>query len=251
MKIITGLHPHNRLGPMEGLEGARMLEQKLSILSHDVSNLKTPGFKRQRITFEEYYLRQIDNTKRTAKGEVVKNDFSQGTVRLTENPFDFAIEGEGFFAVQTPTGIKYTRAGNFTLDAQNRLVTQEGYLVLGDGGPIVLQDNTGKGVWLNENRRFYVDATDVAGLDVVTFDNLYGLKRLGGNLWEATEASGNARPLPNARVRQGYIEESNVNPLEAMIHLVDMYREYEAVQRSLKITDGLDDKATNDVGRAA
>lgn len=249
MKLIDGIHPYSRLGPMESLEGARMLEQKLSVLSNEVSNIKTPGFKRQRITFEEYFLKQVDSTKRTAKGEVIKGDFSQGTLRETRNPFDFAIEGEGFFVVQTPSGIRYTRAGNFSLNAQNQLVTQEGYLVLGDGAPITLPDTTGKGIWLSSDGRFYVDETDTAGIDIVTFKNLNGLKRLGGNLWEQTQASGPPRPSETARVRQGFLEESNTNPLEAMINLVDLFREYEALQRTLKTQDDLDSKSATEVGR--
>ena len=236
---------------MEALEGARILERRLSVVSNQVANLKTPGFKRQRVTFEEYLLRQVDNTRRTAKGEVVRQDFGQGEIRETRNPFDFAIEGEGFFAVRTPQGVRYTRAGNFTLNARNQLVTQQGYLVLGDGGPIELVDTTGKGIWLSGDGRFYVDETDVAGIDVVTFPNLQGLRRLGGNLWEATKKSGPPRPALDARVRQGFIEESNSNPLEAMINLVDLYREYESIQRTLRIEDEMDGKAATDVGRVA
>lgn len=236
---------------MEGLEGAEILESRLSVISNTVANLKTPGFKRQRVTFEEYFLTQIDKTRRTAKGEVMTQDFSQGTMRKTGNPFDFAIEGEGFFAVQTPQGVRYTRAGNFTLNGQNQLVTQQGYLVLGGGGPIQLVDTTGKGIWLSDDGRFYADETDVAGIDVVTFPEIQGLKRIGANLWEATQVSGAPQPAENARIRQGFIEESNSNPLEAMINLIDLYREYESIQRALKTVDDLDNKAATNVGQVS
>ena len=236
---------------MEGLEGAEILESRLSVISNTVANLKTPGFKRQRVTFEEYFLTQIDKTRRTAKGEVMTQDFSRGTMRETGNPFDFAIEGEGFFVVQTPQGVRYTRAGNFTLNGQNQLVTQQGYLVLGGGGPIQLVDTTGKGIWLSNDGRFYLDETDVADIEVVTFPEIQGLKRIGANLWEATQASGTPQPEENARIRQGFIEESNSNPLEAMINLIDLYREYESIQRALKTVDELDSKAATDVGRVS
>ncbi len=251
MKLIPGLHPYSRLGPMEALEGARILERRLGVISNGIANTKTPGFKRQRITFHEYFLKQVDNTKRTAKGEVVRQDFSQGTLRETKNPFDFAIEGPGFFAIQTPGGIRYTRAGNFTLDSQYRLVTQEGYPVLADGAPIVLPDTTGKGVWLSSDGRFYVDETDTAGIDVFTFKDPQALKRLGNNMWEPTRGSGRPELAREARVRQGFIEESNVNTLEGMINLIDLYREYEAIQKALKTEDDMDGKAATDVGRVA
>ena len=251
MRFTSGLHPYSRLGPMEALEGARILERRLSVVSNSIANTKTPGFKRQRITFHEYLLKQVDNTERTAKGEVVRQDLSQGTFRETKNPFDFAIEGPGFFAIQTPRGIRYTRAGNFTLDAQYRLVTQEGYPVLSDGAPIVLRDTTGKGIWLSSDGRFYVDETDTAGIDVFTFENPQALKRLGGNMWEPTKGSGRPQLAQEARVRQGFIEASNVNTLEAMINLIDLYREYESIQKALKTVDDMDGKAATDVGRVS
>ncbi len=250
MEISTAnMHPFTRLGHMESLEGMRMLERRLEVLSNDMANSNTTGFKKQEITFEEYLLPQMDDTERAAKGEIVRTDFSQGTLHETGNPFDLAIEGDGFFVVDTPAGRRYTRAGNFTLDAKNQLVTQEGYPVLGNGAPIVLQDTTGKGVWLSNDGRFYVDEADVAKIDVVTFENPQGLKKLGRNLFDATDASGAEKPA-NSPVRQGYLEDSNVNPLETMVLLIDLYRTYEAEQKALQSADQLDNRAVNNLGKA-
>ncbi len=250
MEIHVHIHPFSRLGHMETLEGTRILERRLEVLSHDMANVDTVGFKKQRITFEEYLLPQVGERDRTAKGEVVRTDFSQGTLHETGNSLDLAIEGEGFFVVETPAGRRYTRAGNFTLDAQNQLVTQQGYPVLGNGAPIVLEDTTGKGIWLSHDGRFFVDETDVGQIDVVTFENPQGLRRIGGNLYEASDASGAETPAESP-VRQGYLEDSNVNPLETMVTLIDLYRAYEAEQKALQAADQLDNRAVNDVGKIA
>ncbi len=244
----VGIHPYTRLGHMEALEGARILERRLQLLSNDIANVDTVGFKRQGITFEEYLLSQIDRTKRTAKGELTKIDFSQGTLRETGNPFDFAIEGQGFFVVQGPDGPLYTRAGNFTLSAQNQLVTMEGYPVLGNGAPIVLEDTTGKGIWLSHDGRFFVDETDVGSIDVITFENPQGLMRIGRNLFQATNAAGAQNPA-GSLVRQGYLEDSNVDPLTTMVKLIDLYRAYEAEQKTMLAVDQLDSRAVNDLGK--
>lgn len=251
MNITTGIHPYSRLGSMEALEGAVILERKLDVASHNMANIKTAGFKKEGITFEEYLLKQVDDTKRTAKGEHIWGDFSQGNMRKTDNPYDFAVKGDGYFVVQTPGGKLYTRAGNFTLNANYQLVTQQGYPVLADGAPVELQDTTGKDIWMTEDGYFFVDERQGAQLDIVTFKNQQGLKRLGENFFEPTRDSGAARPLAERHVAQGYIEESNVNPVKSMIELIDLYRGYEAQQKTLQSVDQIDDKAINQTGRVA
>ncbi len=250
MKVISGLHPYARLGHMESLEGARLAERKLEVAAHNMANIATTGFKRQRISFEEYILPHVDGGKRTAKGEVVTTDFAQGTLHETGNPLDFAIEGEGFFVVQTPDGIKYTRDGSFLLDANKQLVTKEGYPVLGNGAPIVLDDTTGKGIWLSEDGNFYVDETNVGALDLVRFENPQFLKRLGGNLYEATPEAGEPQNV-ETRVRQGFLEDSNVEPIQAMLDMITLYRYYEGMQKTLQTVDSLDNRAVNGVGKPA
>lgn len=248
MSFTIGLHPHSRLGHIEAVEGADILERKLQLTANNMANAATTGFKKQSMTFEEYLLPQIDGTKRTAKGEVVRSDMSQGVMQQTGNPFDFAIEGDGFFTVQTPQGIKYTRAGNFTLDSKKQLVTQEGYPVLGGGAPIVLDDTTGKGVWLSKDGKLWVDEADAGQLDVVDFKNPQALERTGSNLYAATSGSGQATPA-GTLIKQGFIEGSNVNPVEEMVNLLDIYRAYEAQQKTLKAADQMDGHAANDIGK--
>ena len=250
MKSQVSIHPYSRLGNMEALEGAVILERKLQVASSNMANLETRGFKAQGITFQEYLLKEQDGSNRTAKGEVTWADFSQAPVRFTGNPYDFAIDGEGFFVVQTPNGRMYTRDGSFKLDSEYRLVTRQGYPVIGDGAPITLEDTTGTGVWLSEDGNFFVDETLTAKLDVVNFKDKSGLKRVGGNFFEETGSSGRAMPQETP-VKQGYLEDSNVNSMREMVHLIDLYRGYEMQQKALQSADQLDSKAANELGKTS
>jgi len=247
MKLL-GLHPHNRLGHIEAVEGANILERKLQNVSNNVANIKTPGFKKQRMTFEEYLLPQMVNNRRNAKGEVQKTDFSQGFTQLTENPLDFMIEGDGFFVVEGKDKLMFTRAGNFTINNEGQLVTNEGYPVLGNGQPIIINDTNGAGVWLSEDNVLYAGGVEVGKIDVVVFDNNQGLQRIGNNMYVQADASGDPT-VGNSRIKQGYIEGSNVNPVESMVSLIDLYRQYEAQQKTLQTVDELDKSAINNVGK--
>ena len=249
MDFYSGLHPYSRLGAMEALEGARILERKLEVTSNNLANAKTTGFKAAKVTFHEYLLTEQDGTPRTAKGEQGWADFSAGSLRKSDNPYDMAIDGPGFFVVQGPNGPLYTRAGNFTLDDNYQLVTQDGYPVLGGGAPITLEDTTGHGVWLSEDGHFFIDDTIASQIDVVRFDNPQALKRMGNNYFEGPQEAGAPTPS-DSPVKQGYIEMSNVNSVMEMVHLIDLNRGYEAQQKSLQAIDGLDDKAVNDLGKA-
>ncbi len=249
MNMTLGMHPYSRLGAMEALEGARILEQRLDVVSNDMANVDTVGFKTQHVTFKEYLLPQINQPDRTAKGEIEWTDFKEGALRHTGNPLDFALTGKGFFVVKTPNGNLYTRAGDFTLNARNELVTQQGYPVLGRGNTtITLNDTTGKGIWLSGDGRLFVDGQEAGRIAVVKFKNPNGLKRLGSNLYMATTKSGTAQQSDTG-IKQGYIEDSNVNPVDTMIHLINIYRGYEAEQKTLQTVDQLNAKAAGEIGR--
>ena len=120
--------------------------------------------------------------------------------------------------------------------------------MLGGGAPVILDDTTGKGIWLSKDGRFWVDESDVGQLDVVDFKNPQALERMGGNLYAATPGSGQATPA-DTLIKQGFIEGSNVNSVEEMVNLIDIYRAYEAQQKTMKSLDQMDAHAANDIGK--
>ncbi|SDD82650.1 flagellar basal-body rod protein FlgF [Sporomusa acidovorans] len=166
-----------------------------------------------------------------------------GSVRTTGNPLDFAIEGRGFFAIQTQAGIRYTRNGSFTRNSRGQLVNSDGQLVLGqNGGPIQLPEGT---VTVNGSGIVTVDGTNVGQLQVVEFDNERQLVKEGASLFRAAN---NGRPATGT-VEQGCLEQSNVNVVSEMVNLISGYRAYEVNAKTVQTHDELLDKAVNEVGK--
>ncbi len=253
--MAPGLHKHfpmmaikvnPQLGLLEALEGGRLIIRRLDVTANNLANVSTPGYRRDVLGFREVLMRKFPfrspDDWRAFKEVTPKTDFRQGPLEHTGNPFDIAIGGEGFFKVETPNGIAYTRAGNFRLDAEHRLVTAQGYPVLADGAPIVIDPGLAQGGLATlDNVRFQVDAsgviaidgTEIGRLDVVTFSDPSVLKKYGENLFVAKEGAQEI-PVENPDLRQGYIEDSNVEPLVEMVKLIEIQRHFEAIQKSIQ-----------------
>ncbi len=246
-----------QLGWLEALEGAQLLERRLAITANNLANVDTPGFKKDIVSFREVLMQKILGGWRTFKEVTLKTDFQQAGLEFTGRPFDIAIGGEGFFKVQTPFGIAYTRAGNFRLDSERRLVTPEGYPVLADGVPVIVDPGLVKGGAVTINNAHFlvtsdgtisINGTEIARLDIVTFNDLSLLKKYGENLFVA-ENGAQEIPVDNPDLRQGYLEDSNVNPLIEMINLIEIQREFEAAQRAIKSQNEADRHSIETYGR--
>jgi flagellar basal-body rod protein FlgG len=196
------------------------------------------------------------------QNEVFTN-FAQGALKETTNPFDLALEGEGFFVVDTANGERFTRNGAFLINDDSILVTKEGLPVLGENGPIQIKKNNfvideqgnvyvnasldsdkSRLVALEENEWEAVELIDK--LRVVEFRRPRFLEKQGDSLWTDTEESGTARAnaglgsngLPT-KVRQGFVEGSNVNPVREMVEMIEVQRAYETNSRLIQTQDEL------------
>jgi len=170
-------------------------------------------------------------------------DLGQGALKQTENELDFALMGDGFFVLSTPGGERYTRNGSFTLDAQGRLVNQQGYPVQGEGGAIEIG---GGEIQVDGSGNIIVDGQVVDSFKLVSFSGPEVLQKVGQNLFSATASGSSASGV---QVKQGYLEASNVNAVQEMVEMIVALRAYEANQRIVKSEDQMLDKAVNDVGR--
>lgn len=245
---MAGLRINPQVGLVEALEALQLLERKFTATTNNLANVDTPGFKADGLTFREVLMKKIGPRYQKAFKEMVPYlDTQQGFLEPTQNPLHFSIVGEGFFKVQTPQGIAYTRAGNFTLDAERRLVTPQGYPVLANGAPVIIDPGmAAEGAVTMENLKLRVspdgllsiDGTEIARLDVVTFDDLTKLKKVGENLY-VSEGAQEMMPV-NYEVRQGFVEKSNVNPIKEMVNLIEIQRTFESVQRTIR---GLDESS--------
>jgi flagellar basal-body rod protein FlgF/flagellar basal-body rod protein FlgG len=152
-----------------------------------------------------------------------------GHLDTTGNPLDLAIEGPGFLAVQTKAGVRYTRNGNFRVDAQGTLLSADGDPVLGQAGPIHLPSGP---VSISNDGTVSVSETVVGRLQVAEIDP-QNLKAEGNNYFEAP--AGAATPATSSRVRQGMLEGSNIEPVSAAVNLVALQRHADFMQRTLRV----------------
>lgn len=218
------------------------LMQDLEMTSNNIANVNTPGFNAQRMLFSEHLEKDTLRNDSYADNPTSYRDTSNGSIKTTGNTFDLAISGPGYFSVQTPLGVRYTKAGNFQINADGTLVTAIGYPVLGgDGGQITIPAN-GKNVEINGAGQISVDGEDVGQVGVSEFRNEQAMTRFGNSLYSATET-----PIPAeiSRVTQGALEMSNVSPVSEMVRVMSITR---SVDNTAKLTSAMYDlqrKASN------
>jgi len=224
-----------------GLENnARSLE----VISNNLANANSVGFKRS-IVFNQ----ALKNVNEHPGQETIPNelvDFTQGKLRETGNPLSVALVGEGFFTIQSDQGTYFTRQGNFTRNNDGYITTEAGDFVLGEGGPIHIdQDFT-----IQEDGAIVIKDSIVDYFEIVKFKNPQQLRRIGNGYFKA---AGNAiieKVTDQVQVKAGYLEDSNVNTLEEMVNMIEVYRQFEANQKALRSQDETLEKAVNDVGRS-
>ena len=226
----------------------RMTQQ--DAVANNMANANTIGFKKDRIFIEavgDAIARQIKTDFDWQKPLIDKSfvDFSQAEIDKTGNELDVAIEGNGFFVVDTENGNRYTRNGQFHLDASGFLTDSRGDKVLSDSGPIVLEIENPT---IDEDGNIEVNGEQAARLRIVKFADPQALIRTDGVDFAAPD---NVQPekASGVRIRQGYLERSNVSILNQMIDMITSFRNFEAGQKVVQILDGTTDKSINNLGR--
>lgn len=224
---------------------------RFEVISNNVANINSSGFKRDIPVFESI-LKDITGQDVFVNIKGTATDFSNGAILYTGNPLDVSIDGKGFFVIDTPFGTAYTRKGNFMLSADGRLVTQDGYQVFGSGGPITIEGNMDitidfKGEISATNRHFISSKVDT--LRVVNFAEPFALEKVGGGLFIQPEGITNQEIEPNIIVKQGYLESTNVNGVSELVEMIDAMRNYEAYQKLIQSIDSINAKAVEDIAK--
>ncbi|KAK0360253.1 hypothetical protein LTR94_028012, partial [Friedmanniomyces endolithicus] len=228
----------------------------LDIVANNVANANTTGFKVEQLLLnQEIGPRARNDAIRPSASFVLDNgvgrDFGQGSMTQTGRTFDFAIAGEGaFFTVRDgAAGEAYTRDGAFTMDPDGRLTTKQGQAVLGAGAEIVLNPELGQPS-VGADGTITQDGQVTGQMSVVRFDTLGVLEKGGDGLYRNTS---NVQPIEaaDARIHQGSLESSNVNPLLEITNLVEISRAYESVTRMIENTNDLSRRAVERLGKAA
>jgi flagellar basal-body rod protein FlgG len=213
--------------------------------ANNLANAGTAGYKRRALFLRrlETATAQQDRPWLRPLEQGTYTDFSQGVLDASKDPFSLAIDGPGFFVVETPDGQAYTRNGGFTRSSEGALVTPDGYPVLGDGGPISVANGE---FTVGENGEVFVDGTSVGALQIVTFADPQKLIPVGQSLYRTTEA---AEPADGSLIRQGFLERANLELVDEMIRMIASFRYYETAQKAVQIQDETLGRAVNEVGR--
>lgn len=228
--------------------GMVALEESQSALANNIANVSTSGFRRHQpvqIGFYEVFsqtLRRpfVFDTMRAPGGGVkvaeTYADPAPGVLQGTGDPLDLAIEGPGFFGVDTPGGERFTRDGSFTVDIEGDLATNQGYKVRSiEGRPIEVR---GKDVVVDQNGEVRVDGVAAGTIEIVEFENPQLLRREGENLYRATEEALQASAIASDTIlHQSQLESSNVNLPMEMTNMMLALRAYEANQRAIHAAD--------------
>jgi flagellar basal-body rod protein FlgF len=228
-----------------GLSRQMTLERQMDVIANNVANVNTNGFKADRSLFEEFLNTPAHEDNFVGSDRRVSyvqdrgtfRDVTQGSLDQTNNPLDLAIDGDAYFAVQGAGGERYTRDGKFALNNQGQLVTSDGNLVLGTGGPITFQP-TDHDINIAPDGTVTVlegtaKADSIRGkIRMASFDDPQKLTKLGANIYSTGQAT--ALGETKSSVRQGYIEKSNVNAVGEMSRMVEVMRTYTAVANLLQ-----------------
>ena len=227
------------------------LQRQMNVVANNMANINTTGFKGENILFEEYKMPVAsdrdfprgDQTLSYVQDWATMHDLAPGATVQTGNELDLALSGDGFFAVQTPGGDRWTRAGAFAIDNTGRLVDLNGNPVLGEGGPIQFgPDETG--ITIASDGSISSSAGPKGQLRLVEFANPQQLTRDGANLF----SGGTPVPATATRVLQGFTERSNVSGVSEMAEMIRVTRAYESIANLTQKQDELRRSAIQRLG---
>jgi flagellar basal-body rod protein FlgF len=229
---------------------------RMDVLANNLANINTTGFKRDRV-----FVRMLEQSSAAAadgRGDMTGVttgkyiDTTSGSMQQTSNTLDLAIQGDGYFSIQTPRGLRLTRNGNFTLNKEGVLTTSDGYPVLGLTGAIKLPEKEKldlKSVTISTSGEVVSNKEQLGQLRIVVPEHADALQKDHQSLMFVDESERVVDvPPENVNVLQGYLEESNVEGIEEMIAMIELSRSFETDQKMIQSQDATLDRAM-EIGR--
>ncbi len=219
-----------------------VLQRQMDLIANNIANMNTPAYKGEQMMFVEYLAQTADGQSLSYVQDIAQvRDTSEGSFTPTGNDLDVAIKGNGYFTVSTPLGDRFTRNGRFSLDATGKLVTSDGYAVLDSNNqPIVIPDN-GTSIEISEDGSVSVgtdtlpaESTQVGQIKLVQFANDQDLSKVGSGLYSTDQTP---QPASGAAVVQGMVEESNVQGVTEITHMIATNRAYDNAQTIINADD--------------
>jgi flagellar basal-body rod protein FlgF len=237
-----------------GLSRQMVLRRELDIVANNIANADTNGFKVESLMTKETpgppaFTAEGPRPVKFVGEDGVARDFGQGGLRRTDAPFDVAIEGQGFFKVNTKAGERYTRDGHFRTDDTGRMTTQAGDVLADEGGGEITIDVQKPGeISISADGVVSQGAERIGKVGVFKFDSLSALEKTGDNLYQ-NASNQQAVAAPDAKVRQGMLESSNVNPIVQITRMIEVNRAYEQVSQMISAESDLSRNSVARLGR--
>ena len=210
------------------------LMNEMRIVANNIANAATNGYRQQGVVFSEFVQTAPDEPSLSMTRAQARNtSMAQGSLTRTGSAFDFAVEGEGFFLIETPAGERLTRAGSFSPNAAGDLVTPDGFRVLDAGGaPVFIPPNVD--VSVSADGTMSADGLPIGQIGLFQPNDLLDLTREDGVMFRAGNG---VQPVESGRILQGFIEGSNVDPILQVARMIEVQRAYESGQSFLKSED--------------
>ena len=237
-------------GAYIGLSRQMVLRTGMDLVANNIANASTPGYRTQTPLFAEH----LADPKGGREVISMVTDYGQfdstkeGPMRMTGGELDVALNGPGFFGVNGPEGLQYTRAGNFTMNNERELITASGYLVADTGGGAINIPEDAKEIKIDREGRVSTEQGEVGQIMVREFTNPQMLSPSGSGLYASADEG---IPPENTQVFQGQLEGSNVQPVFEMTRMIEISREYQALQRFMQSDHDLQRTAIQRLGRPA
>jgi flagellar basal-body rod protein FlgG len=232
--------------------GMTPLMDKQDQIANNLANINTTGFK-QSGTFMKAYQKYLANDQHQpfANSEIKTDetyiDYSPGTMQKTDSPLDVYVQGSGFLTVMTPSGIRYTRNGNLSLNSEGFIVTSDGSKVMGKDGYLKVDNQFP--VVITDNGEILQNGMSKGNLRISDFKKPYTLLREGNSYLKPQSLENTVGLSSNFVIKQGYLEASNVNTVQNMVSMISSYRNFEADQKALYAQDETLNLAVNQVGK--
>jgi flagellar basal-body rod protein FlgF len=205
------------------------LQRQMDVVAQNVANVNTTGFKSNDVLFEDFLVKPDKKfSHHMVLDRATLRNTTQGALLRTDNPLDVAISGQGYFAVQTPQGVQYTRQGSFQIDADGNLVTPDGFQVLSGGGSVVNIPANTQSISIARDGTISTEKGKLGRLQVVKFNDEQLMKQTYGGFYSTDEAS---EIDETAELNQGMVESSNVKSVVEMTHVLEISRSYQRVAR--------------------
>ena len=215
------------------------LWKQMDVVSNNMANMNTTGYKQDDTVFSSFMV-QTPEAEGFGKVPVyftqdfgLFKDFAEGAIVDTGNPLDLSVRGDAFFAIETPQGERYTKKGNFTLDANGQMVTSEGYAVLSENNEPFFFAPGEREISIAENGDVTTENGLVGRIKLVKFADNQKLLKVADTMFENTEAANMQVGAADAQIKQGTLEKSNVNSINEMTKLINLQRSYEFVQQMI------------------